>query len=413
MSAKRLLSISQAAKLLQISPDTLRNWEVSGKLVPERTAGGARRYSLSELTEFKKELPVKSGHYYLSVSKAAKSLNISSDTLRNWQNRGLIEAQRSQGGARRFSRAEIKRIQKELGVEKVDDVVSPIDTNPVIEPNIPTFEPKYSHPVSLESGFKRKTLFNFMFLLCLVGLLIGLNVYLAPDSFHKELETQKKEFDEKIGKLSGNLESLQNQLYKIDDAKAKEDSEVLGIESEVSNPIEQVLPEFTLDNEGNFVTPKLKTDKLTLGKVDLAGFNLEIDNDIEAVQNNLNSFKSQLDSQDSKLNSQVSALDSLKSQVQDLITKSEATSSSVLVADFKVVANKISGRGEIPANEKSIDVPASLITDKSRVLVTPTSDIDGVLAVTTKTPGVGFKVSNSKVATESAFFDWWMVTEVD
>jgi excisionase family DNA binding protein len=46
----RLLSISEAAKVLGVSESTLRRWEREGRLNPdERTAGGQRRYRLSSL----------------------------------------------------------------------------------------------------------------------------------------------------------------------------------------------------------------------------------------------------------------------------------------------------------------------------------------------------------------------------
>ena len=43
------LSISEAAKLKGVSTQTLRKWETSGKLIPERTPTGHRRYDLSQL----------------------------------------------------------------------------------------------------------------------------------------------------------------------------------------------------------------------------------------------------------------------------------------------------------------------------------------------------------------------------
>lgn len=46
---ERLVSIGEAAKALGVSVTTLRRWEVSGKLVPEHTAGGHRRYDLAKL----------------------------------------------------------------------------------------------------------------------------------------------------------------------------------------------------------------------------------------------------------------------------------------------------------------------------------------------------------------------------
>ncbi len=43
------MSISEAAERLGISPTTLRRWEESGKLIPERTPGNQRRYRLSQI----------------------------------------------------------------------------------------------------------------------------------------------------------------------------------------------------------------------------------------------------------------------------------------------------------------------------------------------------------------------------
>ena len=45
----KLLSIGEAAEWLGVSPMTLRRWEASGKLTPERTAGNQRRYRLSQI----------------------------------------------------------------------------------------------------------------------------------------------------------------------------------------------------------------------------------------------------------------------------------------------------------------------------------------------------------------------------
>jgi len=40
----RLFSIGEASKALGVSIATLRRWEVEGRLMPENTAGGHRRY---------------------------------------------------------------------------------------------------------------------------------------------------------------------------------------------------------------------------------------------------------------------------------------------------------------------------------------------------------------------------------
>jgi predicted site-specific integrase-resolvase len=47
----RLVSIGEAASLLGLSVETMRNMEARGDLVPKRTSGGHRRYDISDLVE--------------------------------------------------------------------------------------------------------------------------------------------------------------------------------------------------------------------------------------------------------------------------------------------------------------------------------------------------------------------------
>lgn len=44
-----LLTITQAAQFLKVSSDTLRRWEEKGIVTPKRTRGGSRRYTLLDL----------------------------------------------------------------------------------------------------------------------------------------------------------------------------------------------------------------------------------------------------------------------------------------------------------------------------------------------------------------------------
>lgn len=46
---KNILSISEAASLLGVSDETLRNWEREGKLTPFHTEGGHRRYYRADI----------------------------------------------------------------------------------------------------------------------------------------------------------------------------------------------------------------------------------------------------------------------------------------------------------------------------------------------------------------------------
>lgn len=49
---ENLLSIGEAAKILDVAIQTLRRWDQEGKLVAHKTPGGQRRYRLSELKRF-------------------------------------------------------------------------------------------------------------------------------------------------------------------------------------------------------------------------------------------------------------------------------------------------------------------------------------------------------------------------
>ena len=44
------LTINEASKLIGVSISTLRRWELDGKIVPERTKGGHRRYNKHHIT---------------------------------------------------------------------------------------------------------------------------------------------------------------------------------------------------------------------------------------------------------------------------------------------------------------------------------------------------------------------------
>src|SRR6185369_2555003 len=50
----KLVSIKDAASFLKVSEKTLRRWEEKNILVPERTSGKHRRYTIEALSGFKK-----------------------------------------------------------------------------------------------------------------------------------------------------------------------------------------------------------------------------------------------------------------------------------------------------------------------------------------------------------------------
>jgi excisionase family DNA binding protein len=96
-SIEHHVSISDAASMLGISIDTVRRWEKVGKLHAERLDGKNRYFVLSELETIRTALP-------LSVTQVAKLLKVSPSTVRRLDNEGKLPADRSEKGRRLFSR---------------------------------------------------------------------------------------------------------------------------------------------------------------------------------------------------------------------------------------------------------------------------------------------------------------------
>ena len=49
---EKLLKLSEVATILNVSKNTLRNWDNNGKLIAVRTVGGSRRYRESDINNF-------------------------------------------------------------------------------------------------------------------------------------------------------------------------------------------------------------------------------------------------------------------------------------------------------------------------------------------------------------------------
>src|SRR4051812_35799224 len=98
---KELVSISEAAKILGVSIDTIRRWDRSGKVNSSRPDGKNRYFSIKELESLKFAQP-------LSISEAAKQLGISQSTLRRLDSRGLIVPERNNNGERVYDRESIE-----------------------------------------------------------------------------------------------------------------------------------------------------------------------------------------------------------------------------------------------------------------------------------------------------------------
>lgn len=70
---------------------------------------------------------------FLNVRDTARALGVHENTVRNWQERGLIRALRLPGsGYRRFSVEDVERMRQEMLSQ-----LAPADTGPVVRPRRP------------------------------------------------------------------------------------------------------------------------------------------------------------------------------------------------------------------------------------------------------------------------------------
>jgi hypothetical protein len=89
---------------------------------------------------------------------------------------------------------------------------------------------------------------------------------------------------------------------------------------------------------------------------------------------------------------------------------------TVVASEIKVEPNKTTGNGHIANGQNSVEIINPLVTQSSRILITPTTSTDKVLAVTAKveetTPGSGrFTVSVAGINNNDIYFDWWILNE--
>ena len=68
---KTLVTIGEAAQALGVSISTLRRWEREGKLIPERTVRGHRRYDLAKLYPERARVDLESSRQTMAYTRGA------------------------------------------------------------------------------------------------------------------------------------------------------------------------------------------------------------------------------------------------------------------------------------------------------------------------------------------------------
>jgi len=122
-TSNKLLTISEAAKFLNVSSKTLRRWERAGLIKPSRNSQNQRLYSLEQLLPLLNRkyqpLPEKASAHsldnnlqLLTISQAAQNLGVSLKTIRRWNQENLISSQRNEHNHRVFSAQEVNRVKQ-------------------------------------------------------------------------------------------------------------------------------------------------------------------------------------------------------------------------------------------------------------------------------------------------------------
>ncbi|MBD2386501.1 IS607 family transposase [Cylindrospermum sp. FACHB-282] len=119
------LSISEAAKIKGVSASTLRRWESEGKLIPERTASGHRRYDLSQLLGVKSELSYTVGYCRVSSHDQKQDLERQKEVVELFcsQNGWQFEIIEDLGSGLNYSKKGLKRLIRLIVDNKIERLV--------------------------------------------------------------------------------------------------------------------------------------------------------------------------------------------------------------------------------------------------------------------------------------------------
>ncbi|WP_139294320.1 IS607 family transposase, partial [Microcystis aeruginosa] len=119
------MTISEAAKLKGVSVSTLRRWESEGKLIPERTVNGHRRYTISQLLGLKENLSYTVGYCRVSSHDQKKDLERQKEVVELFcaQNGWPVEIIDDLGSGLNYNKKGLKRLIRLIVDSKVERLV--------------------------------------------------------------------------------------------------------------------------------------------------------------------------------------------------------------------------------------------------------------------------------------------------
>ncbi len=122
---KRLVSIKEASKTLGVTPNTLRNWEVSGKIKSERTEGNHRRYELAKLLNVKNGAALTIAYARVSTSGQKDDLTRQANVLESYcaKNGWTFEVIKDLGSGMNYKKKGLVRLVKLICSNQVERLV--------------------------------------------------------------------------------------------------------------------------------------------------------------------------------------------------------------------------------------------------------------------------------------------------
>lgn len=133
---REYVTVGEASSLLGVSIDTIRRWEKSGKLKAKRLDGKNRFFALDELHEFKSTRP-------LSTADVAKLLKISPSSVRRLEAVNHLHAVRDEKGKRLYSRESVEnailKTSMGMGQKTYQVALDKTPPSPTIETNPNSF----------------------------------------------------------------------------------------------------------------------------------------------------------------------------------------------------------------------------------------------------------------------------------
>jgi fibronectin-binding autotransporter adhesin len=124
---KEYATVGDAAKILGVSIDTVRRWENKGILTAERLNGRNRYFDVAELEAFK-------ATQQLSTTEVAKLLHVSVSTVRRLESQGLLIPSRDAQGMRMYPQDAVDTYQSQLQAAKAPSTNAVTDTPDMVTP---------------------------------------------------------------------------------------------------------------------------------------------------------------------------------------------------------------------------------------------------------------------------------------